>query len=1528
MAVAAMRIGDQLILEESYDESYIPNEQEIQEYAREIGIDPVNEPELMWLAREGVVAPLPEEWKPCQDVTGDIYYFNFATGQSSWDHPCDEHYRKLVIQEREKLQMQGPSKKKHDKKKKKEKKEKKEKEKKEKEHVSSPKVLNSSLAPVQAPLGGLSPLRGLADSSGNALRGSLGSMGGSSMGLEPLKASPTGVAGTSVVTRTGGNTASLLGFRNEERVSLTLPGIEDDEDEIENKNQSPFGSARVMKNVHMDLESLGGGFDYEESDRMDVASCDSHHTDMTEPELENLKKSEDEAESFQEMKSESFNANMDAGDKLSRNSSIHGVTPSTPDQIRFETDADSNMHELSEEYCRAVQRVETLNLQADIQKEIEFQDDTYEETEKTSLAEDGKAVDKKKDCNSTQAAMNGTEHSERETADEVFLSVNQKASEGNCDNFEVKNPKNETEEELNDELRQESEPSEQIKELQVLSHSDDEIVKDVDFGFRSRVSEQIMDVDALSPVPEIQKPEIPKTDEKDELKQKQSTEEQERQKRAEAAESEKSDFTPPSDKLEVLGLLLDHDKQEDVEFSEEDRSAVPSSPQHEQSPTPSEEGRIKFEMQQKEMIQEHSHKLIEKLPTTTEQGMEDEMQQLKQEVESKKIMLEHEVECEKKQLQQEVECEKQQLQQEIENEKKRLEEEMESEKKRLQQEVDNEKKQLYQQKEENLRRLKEDLRQKEEEEAQHLYQEKENKLRYLTEKLRIEREVEEAQLGEEQKEKLQKLRAQIKQEMESEEQKIRQEKGASLQEVQNQLELLKASEEKSFEDKRRELADRMKEETEEALREEKIQLEAEKERALQELRQELDKVKKKALQELETLHEVELQQLRNMSEEKHQKVLAGLKKQIAEAHSSEAAHPEVDVKKVQQKIQQVSGYERELSDLLKEKRREVEKDHERKLERLEAEHRDTAERIRLEYEEEERKQRERLLHNLREEKVRLTRVHEQQLAELRQNLEQRLHELQRHHKEKEANIQDLEEKLELKAKELTARNAYLNKQEEVFRKKAEQLFEEQDQRVERKKDENLTAVSSKWELQELKQEHHNLQDSIKQSRVNLDELWGQKSELESQVELLQNKSQRLQTRISELEVVLNKKQETMKNISANGNTVSDEDEELHVEDLRNTPKLSFQKKNPRSRTEEAEAVNIDDIRHYVSSEGVSIKKVKEFLERQTRSLRKRQTALKAAKQEWRHNMQKAQDDLQDSESSQILEDARKNLDEEAKHLDEMQSTVRKGRVLLKKKEERLSQLESSLQEEISEEDTLKGVGTKHVTFNLSDSDETSSIISEDLPQRFGVDLKYELPLTQPAKAHYLTESLQRITSELNNVLTVLGTMGGQPSPAVFNTSPSVSNSIPLPPYSSLARSHTPSATAPLPNQWAWSPGKNLNFTASASQSVDDILMEKWHKYFPGGIPSLSGNRAPLDGRFGYMSAGDQMRVFQHTRAPEIEKTSIKGMIEANRKWLQNFKNDPKIPLFSRMSKTSNHGLVQLGLDENNQIKADSSLHIP
>uniref|UniRef100_A0A914VCV8 WW domain-containing protein n=1 Tax=Plectus sambesii TaxID=2011161 RepID=A0A914VCV8_9BILA len=83
-----------------------PGEDEVREYADTIGIDVDNEPELMWIARAGITAPMPsDEWRPVETNTGDLYFFNFKTKESSWEHPSDEKYRKMVNEERKRLQM-------------------------------------------------------------------------------------------------------------------------------------------------------------------------------------------------------------------------------------------------------------------------------------------------------------------------------------------------------------------------------------------------------------------------------------------------------------------------------------------------------------------------------------------------------------------------------------------------------------------------------------------------------------------------------------------------------------------------------------------------------------------------------------------------------------------------------------------------------------------------------------------------------------------------------------------------------------------------------------------------------------------------------------------------------------------------------------------------------------------------------------------------------------------------------------------------------------------------------------------------------------------------------------------------------------------------------------------------------------------------------------------------------------------------------------------------------------------------------
>lgn len=57
-----------------------------------MGMDLQSDANLLWIARMGLKTPLPEPWKPCKTESGDVYYFNFQTGDSIWEHPCDQYY--------------------------------------------------------------------------------------------------------------------------------------------------------------------------------------------------------------------------------------------------------------------------------------------------------------------------------------------------------------------------------------------------------------------------------------------------------------------------------------------------------------------------------------------------------------------------------------------------------------------------------------------------------------------------------------------------------------------------------------------------------------------------------------------------------------------------------------------------------------------------------------------------------------------------------------------------------------------------------------------------------------------------------------------------------------------------------------------------------------------------------------------------------------------------------------------------------------------------------------------------------------------------------------------------------------------------------------------------------------------------------------------------------------------------------------------------------------------------------------------
>ena len=72
----------------------------IREYQQYLGLHPVRDAALLWVAEEAARAPLPPGWALARDPAGEAYYANDATGQSSREHPRDDEFRALIAQGR------------------------------------------------------------------------------------------------------------------------------------------------------------------------------------------------------------------------------------------------------------------------------------------------------------------------------------------------------------------------------------------------------------------------------------------------------------------------------------------------------------------------------------------------------------------------------------------------------------------------------------------------------------------------------------------------------------------------------------------------------------------------------------------------------------------------------------------------------------------------------------------------------------------------------------------------------------------------------------------------------------------------------------------------------------------------------------------------------------------------------------------------------------------------------------------------------------------------------------------------------------------------------------------------------------------------------------------------------------------------------------------------------------------------------------------------------------------------------------
>ncbi|GLI61527.1 hypothetical protein VaNZ11_003909 [Volvox africanus] len=82
-----------------------PTQDEIIAYGKYLGMDVVDDADLLYIAEWALTAPLPEGWTVHLDGEGNEFFYNAATNASTYEHPMDEHYRAYYRKMKEQKQL-------------------------------------------------------------------------------------------------------------------------------------------------------------------------------------------------------------------------------------------------------------------------------------------------------------------------------------------------------------------------------------------------------------------------------------------------------------------------------------------------------------------------------------------------------------------------------------------------------------------------------------------------------------------------------------------------------------------------------------------------------------------------------------------------------------------------------------------------------------------------------------------------------------------------------------------------------------------------------------------------------------------------------------------------------------------------------------------------------------------------------------------------------------------------------------------------------------------------------------------------------------------------------------------------------------------------------------------------------------------------------------------------------------------------------------------------------------------------------
>jgi hypothetical protein len=69
----------------------------VTDFASYLGIDPVAEAELLWIARAAIASRPPPPWQQLETEDGRPYFVHGETRRTQWEHPLDGYHRALLL---------------------------------------------------------------------------------------------------------------------------------------------------------------------------------------------------------------------------------------------------------------------------------------------------------------------------------------------------------------------------------------------------------------------------------------------------------------------------------------------------------------------------------------------------------------------------------------------------------------------------------------------------------------------------------------------------------------------------------------------------------------------------------------------------------------------------------------------------------------------------------------------------------------------------------------------------------------------------------------------------------------------------------------------------------------------------------------------------------------------------------------------------------------------------------------------------------------------------------------------------------------------------------------------------------------------------------------------------------------------------------------------------------------------------------------------------------------------------------------